>query len=86
MSILQLLQTVRATFPSLKLEKEGWLCGQTEGAKLPCSAQTGAKRERDSAIARSRKCGQIGEIFRPEGFADLTTPSAPSKVASRHLV
>ena len=83
MSILQLLQTVRATFPSLKLEKEGWLCGQTEGAKLPCSAQTGAKRERDSA---KPKMWSDRETFRPEDFAGLTTPSAPSKVASRYLV
>src|SRR6516162_4866997 len=38
-----------------------------------------------SAIARSSKCGQFGEIFRPETFAGVTTPSAPSKVASRSL-
>jgi hypothetical protein len=51
-----------------------------------------------SAISRSRKCGQFGAIFRPEGFAGLqlrlrpnglalrATPFAPSKVASRHLL
>ena len=31
------------------LEKEGWLRGQRKDAKPPYSAQTGAKRERDSA-------------------------------------
>ena len=31
------------------LEKEGWMRGQENIAKPPLSAQTGAKRERDSA-------------------------------------
>jgi len=29
--------------------EEGWMRGQEDVAKPPCSAQTGAKRERDSA-------------------------------------
>src|SRR5712692_11671349 len=30
-----------------------------------------------SAIARSLKSGQLGKPFRPEHFAELTTPAAP---------
>jgi len=39
-----------------------------------------------SHLVTHRRGGQFGESFRPEGFAYLTTPSAPLKVALRYLI
>ena len=65
------------------LEKEGWLRHQLEVAKPP-------KRRRRarsaSAIARSRKSGQFGGMFRPQNFAELTTPAAPFRNGSILLI
>ena len=47
--------------------------GQENFAKPPLSAQ---RARSASAIARSRKCGQTGEILGLNTFAELTTPSA----------
>ena len=38
------------------------------------------KEKTRSLLIPRRRGGETGEIFRPEGFAGLTTPSAPSKV------
>ena len=61
----------RVEFPS-SARRGG--CAVKKAAKPPYSAQTGAKRERDSAkhkiVVRSAK------VHRPEDFAGLTTPSA----------
>src|SRR5262249_32480382 len=84
------------TFPSLK--RRGG-CAVKKKARSHLFPHRRARSA--SAIARSLKCGQFGEIFRPEGCAGLTAsfdgcalsglrglrpPSAPSKVASRHLI
>jgi hypothetical protein len=46
--------------------------GQENFAKPPLSAQ---RARSASAIARSRKCGQTGEILGLICFAELTTPA-----------
>ena len=45
----------------------------------------GQKKLRSHLIPR-RRGGQIGETLRPNIFAELTTPSAPTKEASQHLL
>src|SRR5439155_3011458 len=45
----------------------------------PCKGGVAAtsKRCREATFDRSGRGGQFGEMFRPEDFAELTTPSAP---------
>ena len=90
------MNVLTSIFPSLKRR------GGCAVKKISRSHLCPRRRARSaSAIARSRKCGQFGEIFRPEGFAGLAAsfdgcalsglrglrpPSAPSKEASRYLL
>ena len=65
------------------LEKEGWMRGQ----KISRSHISPRRRARSaSAIARSRKCGQTGEILRPEHFRRTDHPVCGHSVASRYLI
>src|SRR5207244_6330111 len=64
------------------LAKEGWPRHE-ENVSLPIwRGRGGAKRKPDRAKPQQK----FGEIFRPEHFAKLTTPSAAVSVASRLLI
>ena len=45
----------------------------------------GQRKDAKPPLFRADGVVSSAEIFRPEGLAGLTTPSSPSKVASRHF-
>jgi hypothetical protein len=63
------------------LAKEGWTRHQERCCEASLLERTGAKRRRDSAQHKKRSVQQP-IMWR----LDQTTPSAPSKEASRHLI
>src|SRR5712664_2905575 len=70
------------------LERVKELAGLLETGVIPLLAEEGWTRHEENVslpIWRGRG-GQFGEIFRPEHFAKLTTPSAAVSVASRLLI
>jgi hypothetical protein len=85
--IIPLISTtpaLRATPPQLRRgalateQRKGGRDIKPDIAKHPCWS---GRARSASAIARSRNSGQIGAML--WGFAELTTPSARNKVASR---
>src|SRR5215510_12996014 len=58
------------------------------GAEFPSSQRRGGRaiNKMDPFRNRRGRGGQLGELFRPKHFAELTTPSAASSVASRLLL
>ena len=63
-----------------RAKPQGRLRHQLKVAEPPKAPQTGAKRERDSNEAVI--VVSPAKLFRPENFAELTTPAAPFRNGS----